>query len=615
MRTSPRAGKSSAFSTGFADRYGPQGMGPWKKIGDGEWVGTDASDRFPIYTRGNAGEVYPLVYRPLSFSIAQGAGETAMRRALLRSGFVRPSEVDGIPTSTAVGSGVFGGYAYLNLSIQRLVAARVPGGSATDADESFLGVGDPPAHAPLDGERNIRASLAGMRYLWKLTGTTEVPELDRDEEDIERYLSSLDDPTTATDDALSGATTDDLIDRFAVWFETHLAVSFAAGALMSLLAQLCDSFFGDATLATRLMSGLGDVDSAAPSHGMWSLGRRIESSETLTSIFDAGVPGVLERLHAAAATDEDVAGFLGEFDSFISEFGSRGPNEWDTAFDTWETDPELALTLIDRMRLTEESHAPATQHERLAGEREALEAELMGRLSRRLDAPRRRMLRRVLRSARLYMQARERAKTTIVKAIHGARLRAQELDRRLVERGGGQRGDLWYLVADELDEYLEDPAAFSAVIAERRALHDRLAERIPPFYFDGEIPPLDEWELRTAEREQVAVGETITGLPGCAGVARGRARIVTDPGDPRGLEPGDVLVAPLTDPSWTPLFVPADAVVVDVGATMSHAVIVSRELGIPCAISVFDATRRIPDGALIEVDGAAGTVTVLELPA
>ena len=75
-----------------------------------------------------------------------------------------------------------------------------------------------------------------------------------------------------------------------------------------------------------------------------------------------------------------------------------------------------------------------------------------------------------------------------------------------------------------------------------------------------------------------------------------------------------MLVAPLTDPSWTPLVVPAEAVVLDVGAVMSHAVIVSRELGIPCAVSVRDATRRIPDGALIEVDGGRGTVTVLELP-
>jgi phosphohistidine swiveling domain-containing protein len=583
---------------------------PWRPIGGGEWVGTDASERFPIYTRGNAGEVYPFVYRPLSFSIAQHAGERAMRRAILRSGLIRPEELDDIPLSTGVGSGIFGGYAYLNLSIQRLIGARVPGGSALDADASFLGTGEPPPHVPLPGERNRKASLAGLRYIWQLTGRTEIPQLDQDALDIDRYLASLGPIGLATDRELSDSSAGELIERFTGWFETHLVVSFGAGALMSMLTQLCEKQFGDATIATRLMSGLGDVDSAAPSRAMWKLGRLIAANPSIAGIFDAGIPGIWDRLREAAADDDAVGEFVEVFGQFVAEFGSRGPNEWDTAFDTWETEPELALTLIDRMRLTDESHAPDAQHDRLVAERRTLEAQVMTDLK----WPLRRFFTRVLRSARLHVQSRERAKTNIVKAIHGSRLRAQELDRRMIERSGGERGDLWYLVAEELDGYIADPGSYAATIGQRRELHDRLAERIPPFYFEGQIPPLKEWELRSATREQVKVGEVITGLAGCAGVARGRARIVIDPGDPRGLEPGDVLVAPRTDPSWTPLFVPADAVIVDVGAPMSHAVIVSRELGIPCAISVLDATRRIPDGAIVEVDGGAGTVTIIEMP-
>jgi rifampicin phosphotransferase len=94
----------------------------------------------------------------------------------------------------------------------------------------------------------------------------------------------------------------------------------------------------------------------------------------------------------------------------------------------------------------------------------------------------------------------------------------------------------------------------------------------------------------------------------------GRARVILDSNDPTDLDPGDILVAPITDPSWTPLFVPAAGVVVDVGAPLSHAIIVSRELGIPCVISATDATRRIPNGALIRVDGNTGAVTILEMP-
>ena len=96
----------------------------------------------------------------------------------------------------------------------------------------------------------------------------------------------------------------------------------------------------------------------------------------------------------------------------------------------------------------------------------------------------------------------------------------------------------------------------------------------------------------------------------CAGVARGTVRIIRDPADPRLLEPGDILVAPITDPAWTPLFLAVAGVVVEVGAQQSHAAIVARELGIPAIVGVADATTRLIDGQLIEIDGATGIVTV-----
>ena len=89
--------------------------------------------------------------------------------------------------------------------------------------------------------------------------------------------------------------------------------------------------------------------------------------------------------------------------------------------------------------------------------------------------------------------------------------------------------------------------------------------------------------------------------------------MIVDPSDPGALGPGDILVAPLTDPAWTPLFMAAGGVVVNVGGQISHAIIVSRELGLPCVVSVTDATEKIPDGALIEVNGDTGQVTILEV--
>ena len=96
-------------------------------------------------------------------------------------------------------------------------------------------------------------------------------------------------------------------------------------------------------------------------------------------------------------------------------------------------------------------------------------------------------------------------------------------------------------------------------------------------------------------------------LPSVAGAHPAPPACIRDPNDPRGLEPGEVLVCAITDPSWTPLFLTAAAVVCDSGAVQSHAAIVARELGIPAVLSV-PAITAVGDGTMLHVDGDAGTV-------
>jgi pyruvate,water dikinase len=339
---------------------------------------------------------------------------------------------------------------------------------------------------------------------------------------------------------------------------------------------------------------------------MWSLGRAVSADPVLTNLFDGGVDGLAERLQADPAASE----FNARFSAFLEEFGSRGPNEWELGAPTWGVNPELALAAIDRLRGAEASHEPRLQHDRLERERLAATAEAHARLK----DPVRLQFDLALRSGQLFSQGRERSKTTVIRGTHGARLRLLELARRCRERGGpSELRDITLLTMDELQDYVADPGSFAGELASRRSRMDQLAALVPPFVFEATQPAVETWVRRDVALPKVTAGTTLTGIAGCPGVAKGRARVVLDPLHPRGLGPGEILVAPITDPSWTPLFVPAEAVVVDVGAQMSHAVIVSRELGIPAVVSVAGATRSIPDGALIEVDGDKGEVRILEV--
>ncbi len=584
--------------------------GLWHDVGPYRYVGTAPNTRFPAYTRGNAGEVFPEVVYPLSFSLSGRRADEAMFRAMQSSRLIDEADRLG---GGALCSGVFGGYTYLNLSILRVSALRTPGGKVADVDAQYTGSTSSPPYRPQRGDRRVRRTLAAIPQLWRTVNATSLPHLDDDEARVVACERRAPDRASATDSELV-AWLEELTDLGVELFEHHIAVSGQATIAVVVL-QFCEKRLGDASLGLRLLGGLGDVPSATPSSALWTLGRLVAADPGLTARFAAGVTGLWDRLQA----DPEAAAFCEQFRTFLAQHGSRGPNEWETACPTWGTTPDLALALVDRMRLAPDDQDPQRTHERLVADRTAALAEAESRLRR----PERALLRRLLRASTLYLQSRERAKTTVVAAIHLARLASIELARRAAGRARAAGvteaadDDLWFVIGDELDAYLGDPAAFATVIAERRHVRDELSRREPPFAFDGTPPPWESWPRRdrpTTTGERVAAGAELTGLAGSPGVARGIARIVTDPGDPTALGPGEILVAPLTDPAWTPLFVPAGAVVVDVGAVLSHAVIVARELGIPAVVSVVDATRRIPDGALVEVDGSAGIVRILEVP-
>ena len=106
-------------------------------------------------------------------------------------------------------------------------------------------------------------------------------------------------------------------------------------------------------------------------------------------------------------------------------------------------------------------------------------------------------------------------------------------------------------------------------------------------------------------------GSTLNGTGVSPGVARGPVKVLNEPFE-KPIEPGDVLVAVTTDPGWTPLFINAAAVVLEIGGELQHGALVAREFGKPCVTGIADVANRFRDGQIVEVDGAAGTVRVID---
>jgi pyruvate,water dikinase len=578
------------------------------KVMEDRWITDYApSQRWPHYTRANAGEVLPSPASPLGQKfvwdngISHGAAD-----GLVRTGLYEADEYDLVIPEVF---GFFGGYFYINLANIRMQGVRNPAVTVEQLDLAFFGNHPdvPPYVAHPDDEKPHLVPKIEAHTAWALSAT-EWPELHEDRIEVNRLRSDRQDLTALDDRQLldRARTTQPLL----VHGFSQLTVASSSSGIAPGILGVIGAAIGDSDIPMRLMAGLGDVDSAEPSFVLWELSRMVRASAVLTGAFDLGVDGLLERLGGVPEAND----FLVMWDAFIQEFGSRGPNEWELSAPTWEIQPELVLAALDRVRFQGDDQSPHLRAEALAADRRQVASDVRDKLAMGGDIDLSNMFEAALVGANM-MVFRERAKTTIVKAVHEARMVFRELGRRHAEAGVLHNAEhIWMLTDDELEDFIVDPGRFTSIVADRYVIWQELWDLEPPFIIrDAHVPPLSKWARKgIATVSRADKGESLVGISGSPGIVQGRARIVRDPGNPGELGPGDIMVAPLTDPAWTPLFMAVDGVVVNVGGQISHAIIVSRELGLPCVVSVTDATERIRDGALIEVNGTSGTVTVLE---
>jgi nucleoside-diphosphate-sugar epimerase/phosphohistidine swiveling domain-containing protein len=555
-----------------ADGVAPVLAGPDGANGEFD---TPIDPRFPTFLATNLSEALPGPFSPSSASVTvqglRGAG--AVIAARLRPGGLIQREM---ATRT---TGVFAHRLYGAITTAHFMAETVPFVKPATVIRQSQFFGPSVASMPIYGEQPLpRGSSPATRSL-------------RTIRNLGVFAANLAGLTT-------GAAHDtrdfiDDIDHLEELADGDLS-QLPEGRLQSLILLARDHVVHGWVLASSsfmlfaalsvVLRGLNGRDMVLP------VGQQLASAQPLSAVY---------RLADAARRDPNVTRILArpgdhleELSTQAPEFhaavlaelkliGHRGPAEVEMRSASYADDPEMLIRMVAKslnIPTRPDTHRPVIP----------LRARPVARL------------------AAQQLRDREVRRDRMVRANWLLRNLLRELGRRLVNSGVlGAADDVFYLLVDELDALPADPAG---LVARRRAEQQRLAGLALPAMFSG------RWQAAGSLATVLAAGEALNGLGVCGGRVRGRVRIVR-PESIDDLEPGEVLVAEVTDVGYTAAFSYAAAVVTELGGPMSHAAVVAREFGIPCVVDAQDATRRLPSGALVEVDGDSGEIQVLELAA
>ena len=289
--------------------------------------------------------------------------------------------------------------------------------------------------------------------------------------------------------------------------------------------------------------------------------------------------------------------------AFLRRYGHRAVAEIDLGMPRWAGEPSHIVGVIaNYLRLNDPDLAPPRQFARGRAEAEAMLAELTARAAdpHRLRG---RVVGFALRRARQLIGLRESPKNLLIVTLGLIRAQLEVVGRALAERGALDRADdIFFLdLGDARRALAGEPVR--DLVAERRAAYavELRRRHIPRLLLSDGTEP--EATLTNVARPDGA----LTGSPASPGTVTAPARVVLDPVGAH-LEPGEILVAPSTDPGWTPLFLTAGGLVMEMGGSNSHGAVVAREYGIPAVVGVADATLQIETGQEVTVDGANGLV-------
>lgn len=379
---------------------------------------------------------------------------------------------------------------------------------------------------------------------------------------------------------------------------------------LPILNRLASTLPGNTHSVMEITRGLPHNVTTEMDLALWQTARALKSDPSTLQYF--------QRTDAATLTEDLLQDRLPRqaqavIERFLERYGMRGIAEIDVGRTRWHEYPlPLVQSLQSYLQIDHLSAAPDAMFEQGAATAQAA----IDRLVRELRATRHgwlkaRLARWAARRVRALAGLRESPKFAAIRIIGTVREAVIASGRELVAQGViAQPDDLFFLHANEIKALAAgDARDWRALIAERRSAYDREQQR-------RQIPRLllsDGRAFFDGIADDASDATTLVGSPVSPGSAEGVAHVVFDP-HAQQLTPGEILVCRGTDPAWTPLFLAAGGLVMEVGGLMTHGSVVAREYGIPAVVGVHQATTRLRSGQRIRVDGSSGRITLLDQP-
>jgi len=572
----------------------------------------DPADTVRVWDNSNIAESYGGVTTPLTFSFARRIYEHVYREfcTLMSVPRDRIERADDVFPQML---GLIRGRTYYNLASWYRVLALLPGFQLNRAFmEQMMGVKEP-LPEPLVETIIAESKTTRLNDMLALAGTCiglvrqnrGLPkQIARFQQRLDRALDLSNSPSLENLSAeMLVAHYRELESQLLKRWDAPLVNDFFAMIYYGVLRGLCKKWLGDqdGTLQNDLLAHTGGIISAEPP-------RRILKMAALA----AEVPGLAEKLMDPELREDEKLRLVAAhaelgaaFRSYLDDFGDRCLEELKLESPTVRDDASTLLVSIGALAAGGRARGAAE------------ESPHQGTDAPRIGNPLKRMIfRHVLDRTRDRVRCRENLRFERTRLFGRVRAIMREMGRRLWADGRLEDpADVFYL---ELGEILascdatgttDDLAALAAL--RKEDFRKFREEEAPPDRFEtrGPVHRHASWEHAAATFD--ASGDAIKGQGACPGVVSGKVRVVMDPRGAR-LEPGEILVALQTDPGWVVLFPAASGLLVERGSLLSHSAIVSRELRLPCVVSLANITRILHTGDRVEMNGATGEVRMLE---